>query len=295
MKTAAQMLAAYLQAKPKAIKEAQRRTRSKSKSTTKRDWKAIRQQQFLKQFGKELQAKYHCHHCKGPVSESMHGCPWCGTHRKIFRGETEFPAECTRCHRGLKLDWHYCPWCYGAGFEPLSGTLVHRPPLHGPLPQPQMRPQGPDALHALLSLVPHQGSAAVEDCRLERLVRQVRLGRACGSSGRIALGARRSCRSTNSRGQDASRSMLYESDLAHIHIDGYGFHWEGAAPAVLKWLRDAGIRQGKIVDVGCGGGQWLARLAEAGYEPVGVEVSPAMIRHAQFHRAIGKTHLRLHR
>jgi hypothetical protein len=50
----------------------------------------------------------------------MHDCPWCGTHRKIFRDTTEFPARCTRCHRGLKLDWHYCPWCYGAGFEPPS-------------------------------------------------------------------------------------------------------------------------------------------------------------------------------
>jgi serine/threonine protein kinase len=117
---AGQMLTAYLRAKPKALKEALRRTKSKSKSTTKRDWKAIRQQQFLKQFGKELQAKFQCHRCKGPVSESMHSCPWCGTHREIFRDETEFPASCTRCHRGLKLDWHYCPWCYGPGFEPLS-------------------------------------------------------------------------------------------------------------------------------------------------------------------------------
>ena len=74
----------------------------------------------MKQFGKELQAKYHCHRCNGPVAESMHCCPWCGTHRKIFRDETDFPAKCPRCKRGRKLDWHYCPWCYGAALEELS-------------------------------------------------------------------------------------------------------------------------------------------------------------------------------
>jgi len=114
-----QMLAAYLRVKPKALKRA-RRTRSKAKSTTRRDWKSIRQQQFLKQFGKQLETRYKCRRCDGPVAESMHGCPWCGAHRQKFRDETEFPAKCPRCHRGRKLDWHYCPWCYGPGYEPLS-------------------------------------------------------------------------------------------------------------------------------------------------------------------------------
>lgn len=117
---ASQMLAAYGRAKPKSLKKAERKTRKKSKSTTKRHWKEIRQQQFLKHFGKQLKTKHECHRCGGPVSEAMHACPWCGTGRKVFRGETDFPAECPRCRRGIKLDWHYCPWCYGAGFEPLS-------------------------------------------------------------------------------------------------------------------------------------------------------------------------------
>lgn len=75
--------------------------------------------------------------------------------------------------------------------------------------------------------------------------------------------------------------MFYESDLAHVHDDGFGFHWQGAAPAILQWLRKAGICRGAIIDLGCGGGQWLARLAEAGYSPIGVDVSPAMIRIAR--------------
>lgn len=75
--------------------------------------------------------------------------------------------------------------------------------------------------------------------------------------------------------------MLYEPDLARIHVDGYGFHWEGAAPTVLQWLRDAGISAGTVVDLGCGGGQWLARLTDEGYETVGVDVSPAMLQLAR--------------
>ena len=50
-------------------------------------------------------------------------------------------------------------------------------------------------------------------------------------------------------------SPLYNPDLAHIHIAGYDFHWKGAAPAVLHWLRQAKITSGTVVDLGCGGGQ----------------------------------------
>jgi SAM-dependent methyltransferase len=74
---------------------------------------------------------------------------------------------------------------------------------------------------------------------------------------------------------------LYQADLARIHIDGYGFHWQSAAPALEQWIRGAGIHSGTVVDLGCGGGQWLARLAALGYTPVGVDVSEAMIRAAR--------------
>jgi SAM-dependent methyltransferase len=76
-------------------------------------------------------------------------------------------------------------------------------------------------------------------------------------------------------------SRLYDDDLSFVHNKGYGFHWQSAAPAILKWLREADIDSGTVVDLGCGGGQWLARLAEEGYQPVGVDVSPAMIRTAR--------------
>ncbi|MCA9262012.1 MAG: class I SAM-dependent methyltransferase [Planctomycetales bacterium] len=70
---------------------------------------------------------------------------------------------------------------------------------------------------------------------------------------------------------------MYRDDLAHIHVDGYGFHWERASAAVLLWLQKAGVTSGRVVDLGCGGGQWLARLAENGYLPHGVDASESMI------------------
>lgn len=81
--------------------------------------------------------------------------------------------------------------------------------------------------------------------------------------------------------QMPSPISIYNTDLARIHIDGYGFHWESAAPAILRWLDAAGTHGGTAVDLGCGGGQWLAKLASLGYEPIGVDVSPAMIRAAR--------------
>jgi SAM-dependent methyltransferase len=76
-------------------------------------------------------------------------------------------------------------------------------------------------------------------------------------------------------------AQLYCEDLAQIHIDGYGFHWERAAPSLLQWLQDHGIESGLVVDLGCGGGQWLAHLADRGYKTCGVDASPHMIRAAK--------------
>ena len=54
---------------------------------------------------------------------------------------------------------------------------VHRQTLHGPLPERQVHPQGADAVHAVLLLVPPESSEEVEDPGIESDVRQLRLGR----------------------------------------------------------------------------------------------------------------------
>jgi serine/threonine-protein kinase len=116
-----QMLSAYLRAKPKVLRHrAHGRRRKKAKTTTRRHWKEIRQQQFQREFGRILETQYKCGRCDGPVSEYMLSCPWCGTGRKTFHDETAYPACCPRCNRGTKMDWHFCPWCYGPGFDDVS-------------------------------------------------------------------------------------------------------------------------------------------------------------------------------
>ncbi len=81
------------------------------------DWQDVRLRQFKKQYGRVLEAHHECHACKGPVSERMVGCPWCGIEIKKHRGDTRLPAHCPTCQRGTKLDWAYCATCYGPGFE----------------------------------------------------------------------------------------------------------------------------------------------------------------------------------
>ena len=77
------------------------------------------------------------------------------------------------------------------------------------------------------------------------------------------------------------KTQLYLEDLAAIHVEGYGFHWEQAADPILGWLRGLGISAGTVVDLGCGGGQWLGRLADYGYRTIGIDVSPQMIQIAR--------------
>jgi serine/threonine-protein kinase len=115
-----QMLSAYLRAKPKVLRFRAQHRRKKTKPATQRHWKEIRQQQFLRRFGRALETTLACGRCNGPVSEAMFACPWCGTGRKVLREETSFPSCCPRCQRGAKLDWSYCAWCYGPGFEDVS-------------------------------------------------------------------------------------------------------------------------------------------------------------------------------
>ncbi len=114
---AGQMLAAFRRAKPRALKYAAAHRRPGKTKTTRRDWQAIRRQEFVRQYGKLLEARFPCASCKGPLAESMTACPWCGKARKKHDEETKFPIQCPRCRRGMKLDWRYCPWCYGPGFE----------------------------------------------------------------------------------------------------------------------------------------------------------------------------------
>ncbi|MCH2129206.1 MAG: serine/threonine protein kinase [Pirellulaceae bacterium] len=118
---AEQMLASFARVKARAHRFRASGNGTVRNGTKRRDWREVRRQQFQRQYGKILETRHECSRCKGPVSEAMQSCPWCGRKRKTHQGDTLFPAQCHRCGRGVKLDWPYCAWCYGAGFD-LSTT-----------------------------------------------------------------------------------------------------------------------------------------------------------------------------
>lgn len=74
---------------------------------------------------------------------------------------------------------------------------------------------------------------------------------------------------------------LYGEALAAIQVAAFGDAARGAVPGLLSELRAAGHRAGRVVDLGCGGGDWLAALDAAGYDAVGYEPSPHLAAHAR--------------
>jgi SAM-dependent methyltransferase len=73
----------------------------------------------------------------------------------------------------------------------------------------------------------------------------------------------------------------YLEDLAYIHDVGFTEFARSASPGLLRILKSNGITKGQIVDLGCGSGRWALELNRTGYDVLGVDQSPAMIRLAR--------------
>ena len=103
--SAVQMLTAFKRVRGRienpAVKRRKRARRAANSNG--RDWRTIKLKEFRRTFAKQLEAHHHCGRCRGPISESMKCCPWCGNEPKTFRGTTRFPARCRVCRRGMKL------------------------------------------------------------------------------------------------------------------------------------------------------------------------------------------------
>src|SRR4051794_26702297 len=99
--------------------------------------------------------------------------------------------------------------------------------------------------------------------------------------GRVIRGAavRESQAQIHSGGVTRYGSMeeSYREDLASIHDAGFGDLARAAAPVLLAALRRRRLGRGLVVDLGCGGGLLAERVAESGYDGLGVDFSPAMI------------------
>ncbi|MDH3588529.1 MAG: serine/threonine-protein kinase [Gammaproteobacteria bacterium] len=112
------MLAEFERIQPRTRAWLQRKARRrKTRDTNGPSWHEVRWRQFRRRYGKQLEARFSCRKCHGPVAESMLACPWCGASDRFLEGETNFPAQCSRCNRGMKLDWNYCAWCYGPKYD----------------------------------------------------------------------------------------------------------------------------------------------------------------------------------
>lgn len=69
----------------------------------------------------------------------------------------------------------------------------------------------------------------------------------------------------------------YREDLAYIHDEGYGALARDAAKRLLDELSRAGLRQGTVVDLGCGSGILARAVADARYRVLGIDLSAAMV------------------
>lgn len=69
----------------------------------------------------------------------------------------------------------------------------------------------------------------------------------------------------------------YREDLAFIHDLGFGDMAVSAAGMLLDTLAEAGVTGGTVVDLGCGSGILAERVARAGFDVLGIDLSPAMI------------------
>jgi SAM-dependent methyltransferase len=77
------------------------------------------------------------------------------------------------------------------------------------------------------------------------------------------------------------QARFYGRDLAWLHQRRYEDFTLRAAPALLRMLRQHGIRSGRVVDLACGPGGWVRELSRCGYDVLGVDISREMIRLAR--------------
>jgi SAM-dependent methyltransferase len=73
------------------------------------------------------------------------------------------------------------------------------------------------------------------------------------------------------------KGEAYRDDLAYIHDAGFGGFARDAASFLLAALWRQGMAGGLVVDLGCGSGILAERVAAAGFDVLGIDVSAAMV------------------
>lgn len=75
----------------------------------------------------------------------------------------------------------------------------------------------------------------------------------------------------------------YDSPLARIHHEGFGFHAGAVAPGVLRALQPVLARGGTVLELGCGSGLLTRHLVDAGHTVIATDASQTMLEIARNH------------
>lgn len=73
----------------------------------------------------------------------------------------------------------------------------------------------------------------------------------------------------------------YKEDLALIHDEGFSDLAVNGSNELLMQLNQVGIKDGKILDLGCGGGVASKIFSEAGFSVIGIDTSQSLIEIAR--------------
>ena len=69
----------------------------------------------------------------------------------------------------------------------------------------------------------------------------------------------------------------YGVDLAYIQARAFDDYAAERAPELVRMLRDEGVRDGRVVDLGCGAGALTNVFSDAGFDVVGIDTSRPLL------------------
>jgi SAM-dependent methyltransferase len=85
---------------------------------------------------------------------------------------------------------------------------------------------------------------------------------------------------------------FYDDDVAFVHAIAFSQPTAAAMPTIIEHLQGLPLRSRRVLDVGCGAGASTAALVAAGFQPIAIDASEALLAHArlaapsaEFHRS----------
>lgn len=76
-------------------------------------------------------------------------------------------------------------------------------------------------------------------------------------------------------------ARYYRADLALVHHREFGFYADRCADGILTVLEPLRVRDGMVLELGCGSGRLTRHLVDAGQRVIATDASPAMLELAR--------------